>query len=107
MRHLIGPMATVICLAAACSSSSPGFALTGASVDPTYFCPGGAKDAPYDLHATISAHNGTGSPVNIRSVTAEMTLAADKADWPQKAPSPHHAGPQPPPAPTHRPAPDP
>ena len=91
MRHLIGPMAAVICLAAACSSASPGFALTGASVDPTYFCPGGAKDAPYDLHATISAHNGTGSAVTIRSVTAEMTLAAVKGDWLEKAGSRYEA----------------
>src|SRR5260370_14856414 len=98
MRHLIGPMAAAMCLVAACSSASPSFALTGASVDPTYFCPGGAKDAPYDLHATISAHNGTGSAVNIRSVTAEMRLAAVKGDWLEKAGSPrcarhgpHHA----------------
>src|SRR5260370_22560961 len=85
MRHLIGPMAAAMCLVAACSSASPSFALTGASVDPTYFCPGGAKDAPYDLHATISAHNGTGSAVNIRSVTAEMTLAAGQGDRLAKA----------------------
>src|SRR5260370_26383146 len=92
MRHLIGPMAAAMCLVAACSSASPSFALTGASVDPTYFCPGGAKDAPYDLHATISAHNGTGSAVNIRSVTAEMTLAAVKGDWLEKAGSRYEAG---------------
>jgi hypothetical protein len=92
MRHLIGPMAAVICLTAACSSSSPSFALTGASVDPTYFCPGGAKDAPYELHATISAHNGTGSTVTVQSVTAEMTLAAVKGDWLEKAGSRYEAG---------------
>src|SRR5260370_27220859 len=92
MRHLIGPMAAAMCLVAACSSASPSFALPGAWVDPTYFCPGGAKDAPYDLHATISAHNGTGSAVNIRSVTAEMTLAAVKGDWLEKAGSRYEAG---------------
>ena len=92
MRHLIGPMAAAMCLVAACSSASPSFALTGASVDPTYFCPGGAKDAPYDLHATISAHNGTGSAVTIRSVTAEMTLASVKGDWLEKAGSRYEAG---------------
>src|SRR5258708_39903967 len=107
MRHLIGPMAAAMCLVAACSSASPSFALTGASVDPTYFCPGGAKDAPYDLHATISAHNGTGSAVNIRSVTAEMTLAAVKGDWLQKARPPHQAGPGAPTPPAGRPRPPP
>src|SRR5258708_12672892 len=107
MRHLIGRMAAAMCLVAACSSASPSFALTGASVDPTYFCPGGAKDAPYDLHATISAHNGTGSAVNIRSVTAEMTLAAVKGDWLEKARSRYQAGPVPHTPPTGRPGPPP
>jgi len=71
-------------LAAACSSSPTTFALTSASVDPQYSCPGGAKNAPYDVHATIAAHNGTSSAVNIESVTAEMTLTAVKGRWLEK-----------------------
>ena len=92
MRHMVGPVAAVICLTAACSSASPAFTLTGASVAPTYFCPGGAKDAPYDLHATINAHNGTSSAVTIQAVTAEMTLAAVKGDWLERAGSRYDAG---------------
>jgi hypothetical protein len=92
MRVSIGLPAVLLCLAAACSSGSPSFTLTTASVDPTYFCPGGSKDAPYDLHATIGAHNGTNSPVTIQAVTAAMTLAAVKGDWLEKAGSRYDAG---------------
>ena len=69
---------------AACSSGSPTFSLSSASVDPTYFCPGGANNAPYDLHATIAAHNGTTGAVTIQSVTAQMTLASVSGDWLEK-----------------------
>src|SRR5437588_8843123 len=89
MRHLIALLAAgvwrwatllglVLCLATACSSASSTFALTGAAVDPTYFCPGGANNAPYDIHATVAAHNGTNSAVGIRAVTAQMTLMSVK-----------------------------
>lgn len=71
-------------LVAACSSSPTTFNLTGASVDPQYWCPGGAKNAPYDLHATIETHNGTSSAVTIDSVAAEMTLTAVKGAWLEK-----------------------
>lgn len=71
-------------LAAACSSSPTTFSLTGASVDPQYWCPGGAKNAPYDLHATIDARNGTSSVVTVTSINAEMTLSAVKGSWVEK-----------------------
>ena len=71
-------------LAVACSSSPTTFALTGASVDPQYWCPGGAKNAPYDLHATIDARNGTSSLVTLTSISAEMTLTAVKGSWLEK-----------------------
>jgi len=66
---------------AACSSSSPTFSLSGATVDPTYRCPGGASNAPYDVHATIKARNDTSKAVTIQSATAEMVLAAIKGKW--------------------------
>lgn len=71
-------------LIAACSSSPTTFNLTGASVDPQYWCPGGARNAPYDLHATIDAHNGTSSAVTIESIAAGMTLTAVKGAWLEK-----------------------
>jgi hypothetical protein len=92
MRNLIVPLVAAACLTAACSSTSPTFTLNGAAVDPTYFCPGGANDAAYDLHATISAHNGTSKAVTIESVTAQMTLTTVKGDWLEKAGSHYDAG---------------
>ena len=74
----------VLWLAASCASAPPTFSLTGATVDPTYWCPGGVKDAPYDLHATIHTHNGTAKAVTISSITAEMKLTAVKGNWLEK-----------------------
>src|SRR6267143_1028953 len=84
MRRLLAMAAAAAGLAAACSSSPTTFALTSASVDPQYSCPGGANNAPYDLHATIAVHNGTSSTVNIKSIAAEMTLTAVKGGWLEK-----------------------
>src|SRR5438270_14093824 len=82
MRGLLAALMVMTALASACSSGTPStFALTRASVDPTYWCPGGAKDAHYDLHATIAAHNGTGKPVSIQSLTAVMTLSSVRGNW--------------------------
>lgn len=67
-----------------CSSTQPAFSLTAASVDPTYWCPGGAKDAAYDVHGTVEAHNGLSNAVTISSVTAEMKLTAVKGTWLEK-----------------------
>ena len=83
MRRLFVFLAVAFALAS-CSSGSTSFTLTGASVDPTYFCPGGASNAPYDLHATVSVHNGTTSTVTIESVNAQMILASVKGDWLEK-----------------------
>jgi hypothetical protein len=80
---LVAALALVV--AAACSSSRPAtFALDGASVDPTYYCPGGANNAAYDLHATVKAHNGTSKTVTIGAVTAQMTVASIKGPWLEK-----------------------
>lgn len=86
-------LTTLVCLVAACSSGPPStFSVTGASVDPTYWCPGGSRDAPYDVHATVLVRNGTGSAVTIRSVTAEMRLAAVKGSWLEKVGDRYDAG---------------
>src|SRR5947207_633326 len=75
MRRHAAALATAVWLVA-CSSTPATFALIGASVDPTYKCPGGANNAAYDLHATIDARNNTSRPVTVESITAEMTLTA-------------------------------
>ena len=80
-------------LVAACSSSSqPAFTTGTASVDPTYYCPGGANNAPYDLHATVHVHNGTGRAVTVDSVTAQMTVASVKGAWLEKVGDRYNAG---------------
>jgi hypothetical protein len=79
-------------LATSCSSGPTTFSVTGSSVDPTYWCPGGAKDAPYNMHATIQAHNGTSGVVTIRSITAEMTLASVTGSWLEKVGDHYDAG---------------
>ncbi|HUE68475.1 MAG TPA: hypothetical protein VMP38_09860 [Candidatus Acidoferrum sp.] len=84
MRHLVLVAAGFV-LVSACSSSSPTtFTLEGASVDRTYYCPGGANNSAYDLHATVNVHNGTGKAVTIESVTAQMTVASVKGPWIEK-----------------------
>ena len=90
MRPLV---AAVACLVVACSSAQPStFTVTGASVDPTYFCPGGANNAPYDLHATVNARNGTDGAVTVRSITAEMKLVAVHGAWLEKVGDMYDAG---------------
>lgn len=75
---------TTALLVGACSTNSSTFALTNASVDKSYTCPVGAKDAPYDLQATVAAHNGTSRAVGITSATADLTLEAVQGPWLQK-----------------------
>jgi len=81
MLRLLATLVAAGCLAACSSGGTPTFALTSASVDPTYRCPGGANNAPYDMHATIAARNGTNKPVTIQSVSAQMTLASIHGSW--------------------------
>lgn len=80
-------------MAAACSSSSTStFNVTSASVDPSHACPVGASNAPYELHGTIAAHNGTSGAVAIFNVSATLTLAAVQGGWLQKVGDKYHAG---------------
>ena len=77
--------ALALALIAGCSSSGPAaFTLESASVDPTYYCPGGANNAAYDLHATVNVRNGTSKAVTIDAVTAQMTVASVKGSWLEK-----------------------
>ncbi|HKC20586.1 MAG TPA: hypothetical protein VKE27_13260, partial [Candidatus Dormibacteraeota bacterium] len=77
----------------ACSSpSQSSVSLTAASVDPTYYCPGGANNASYDLHAKVKLHNGTTTAVTITAVTAQMTVAASKGAWLEKIGDRYDAG---------------
>ncbi|SRR6266568_6398097 len=92
MLRLLATLIAAGCLAACSSGGTPTFALTAASVDPTYWCPGGANNAPYDVHATIAARNGTGKPVTIRSVTALMTLASIHGSWLERVGDQYDAG---------------
>ena len=78
---------------AACSIGSPStFTIAGASVDSAYTCPFGADNAPYDLHGTVDVRNRTSSTVTIRSVAAEMTLAAVHGSWLERLGSRYDAG---------------
>lgn len=84
MRRLLVAAIALIAIAA-CSTSRPAaFTLETASVDPTYYCPGGANNAAYDLHATVRAYNGTSKTVTIDAATAQMTVVSIKGSWLEK-----------------------
>ena len=85
--------AAALCLCAACSTGQPStFALTAATTDATYWCPGGASNKPYDLHASVAVRNGTTAAVTITSVTASLTLQAVKGSWLEKVGGAYDAG---------------
>lgn len=89
--------ACLVSLMAACSSSpspssSSGFSLAGASVDPAYWCPGGATDAAYTVHATVNARNDTAKAVSIDSATADMVLASVTGTWTERVGDRYDAG---------------
>lgn len=93
MRTWLACLLVLAVLPAACSNSQPStFSVAGASVDPTYFCPGGANDRRYDLHASVEVHNGTGSSVTIQSISTEMTLVAVQGAWLEKVGDRYDAG---------------
>lgn len=93
MRLVIGVLLVLVMLPAACSSGQPPtFSVTSASVDPTYFCPGGASDKRYDLHGTVGVRNGTSSVVTIQSISANMTLVSVQGAWLEKVGDRYDAG---------------
>lgn len=81
----VGVLLLLAIAAGGCSAGAPAaFTLTTASVDSPYACPPSANNAPYNVHARIETNNATTSTVIIRSVAAQMTLAAVKGAWLQK-----------------------
>jgi hypothetical protein len=74
----------VIMLSGCGFGSGAEFRLTNANVQPNYVCPSTTSDAPYELHATVVARNGTSTSISIKSVSAVMTLAAVHGAWLQK-----------------------
>lgn len=92
MRRLVLLLLTAA-LAGACTSSQPStFSLTSAAADPTYWCPGNANDAPYDVHATVGVRNGTSSAVTITGVDVRMTLERVSGSWLEKVGDAYDAG---------------
>ncbi len=83
---------TALAFLVACSSPPAAFSLAGAKVDPAYWCPGGSKDAPYTMHATIQARNDTAKEVTIDSATAEMVLTAVRGRWLERVGDRYEAG---------------
>lgn len=91
MRTLVAAVLAVM-IATACSSESPGFTVSDMRVDSAHWCPGGAVDTKYDVHATIQAHNPTENDVTIKSGTAEMVLAKVTGHWLEKVGDRYNAG---------------
>lgn len=92
-RLILLPLAMLAIVAASCSGGQPStFSLTSASADPTYRCPGGANNQPYDLHATVGVRNGTSSAVTITGIDARMTLKDVSGDWLEKVGDAYDAG---------------
>lgn len=81
-----------LALLVACSGGNSSFTVSQAAADPTYWCPGNASNAPYDVHATAVLHNPTSSAVTISAVTAEMKLEAVKGPWLEKVGEVYDAG---------------
>jgi len=84
VRPLLVALLAVMLSACSSGGQPSAFSLTGASVDPIHWCPGGSTNASYDLHATIDARNGTTSAVTVQSVAASMTLKAVTGSWLEK-----------------------
>jgi hypothetical protein len=83
----------MVVVAAACTQGEQGsFGLTGGGADAAYTCPPGSANAPYAVHASVTAHNPTSGSVAIRSVTAELTLVAVQGNWIQRLGDTYQAG---------------
>lgn len=90
---LASGVGALLLLVSSCAIGAPEtFTLTNASADSIYSCPRGSRNAYYDLHVSVDSHNGTASPVAIKSVTAVLTLAAVHGDWLQQVGSKYNTG---------------
>lgn len=92
MRRFCAAVGAVLVASACASQAAPSFSLTSARVDATHWCPGGAVDAKYDVHATIQASNTTARVVTVESATAEMVLSAVTGSWLEKQGDRYDAG---------------
>lgn len=75
-----------------CSSATPAFSLDNETVDATFACPSGSDNTPYQLNASLDAHNPTSTAVTIESVTAQLKLQATKGPWLEKIGNIYDAG---------------
>ena len=92
MRFGAGWALAAIILGGCGFGSNAEFTLNAANVQPNFVCPSTTSSAPYELHATITAHNGTSSSISIKAVSAVMTLAAVHGGWLQQVGYKYDAG---------------
>jgi len=93
-NNVSGPLAAIAALAilSDCGSSPPTFSLDNEVVDATFACPSGSNNAPYELNASLVAHNPTSTAVTIESITAQLKLQATKGPWLEKLGTVYDAG---------------
>lgn len=82
----------LLVLVASCSQPAPRFSIAGATVDQTHWCPGGAANAAYDVHARVDAQNDTATAVTIQSASATMVLASVSGSWLEQVGDVYDAG---------------
>jgi hypothetical protein len=83
---------SLVLLAAGCGFGPSTFNLNNASVDTRFACPRGSNNAPYNIHASTDAHNGTSGSVTIKTVTAVLTVASVHGSWLEQVGSKYDAG---------------
>jgi hypothetical protein len=83
---------SLLLLGVSCGFGPATFNLNNASVDALFACPRGSNNAPYNLHASTGAHNGTSSSVTIKTVTAVLTVASVHGTWLEQVGSKYNAG---------------
>jgi hypothetical protein len=88
----LGILAVLAMLAACSIGGSTSFTLANATVAPTFDCPAGVSNAPYDLRATIDADNSTSHSVEVRAASAVMIVAAVHGSWQQPVGFRYEAG---------------
>jgi hypothetical protein len=82
----------LLILGASCGFGPSTFNLNNASVDARFACPRGSNNAPYNIHASTDAHNGTSGSVTIKTVTAVLTVASVHGSWLEQVGSKYDAG---------------
>jgi hypothetical protein len=91
-RRVLVAAGALMLLGAGCGFGSGTFNLNNASVDSRFACLRGSNNAPYDIHASTDARNGTSSPVTIKTVTATLTVASVHGSWLEQVGSRYGAG---------------